>query len=289
MNIVGITGAAGSGKDTLAEMIKNDGWERFAYADALKHICMDYLGLSYNDVYTQEGKLRYTEFWGVTNREILQKVGTDAMRNGFCKNVWIKIAELKLKDMLAAGKKVIVTDVRFDNEAELIEKLGGCVIKIVRNINHNGLTEKELAHDSEKGISNTLISFEIFNNLSKEDLKIEFNTKLLDFENRFEDIYASMKKQDSNGNIRKYIHQCKKFMKYIPRNFMLTKQGKVRFEWFDNYNGTFIGLIANLEKETMQFYVAKNKNIVESNELIISKDNFDFINEKIAGELYGNN
>lgn len=289
MNIIGITGAAGSGKDTLAEMIKDDGWERFAYADALKHICMDYLGLSYNDAYTQEGKLRYNDFWGMTNREILQKIGTEAMRNGFCKDVWIKIAELKLKDMLDKGKKIIVTDVRFDNEAELIEKLGGCVIKIVRNINHNGLSEKEQAHPSEMGISDHLISFKILNNLSKNDLKIEFKTKLLDFENRFEDIYKSMQQQDSNGVIRKYINQCKKFLNYIPKNFSITKLGKIRFEWMDNYNGTFIGLISDLEKDTMQFYIAKNKNIIESNDLIINKDNFDFINEKISGELYGKN
>ena len=155
--LIGLTGFAGSGKDTLYEMIKSDGWERFAYADALKNICIDYLGLSYEDVYTQEGKVKYNEFWGMTNREILQKVGTEAFRNGFHKDTWIKIAEIKLNSFLKSGKNVIVTDVRFDNEAILIKKLGGKVFNIVREVETN-LTAKELIHASESGISDNLLS-----------------------------------------------------------------------------------------------------------------------------------
>lgn len=284
MNIVGITGSAGSGKDTLADMIKSDGWERFAYADALKHICMDYLGLSYNDAYTQEGKTKFNEFWGMTNREILQKVGTDAMRNGFCKDVWIKIAELKLKEMLDSGKKVIVTDVRFDNEAELIESLGGCVAKIVRNVNI--LNNAEQSHVSEKGISDDLISFVIQNNLSKEDLKTEFNVKLLEFENKFTDIYNSLNNETFKDELKDFILKCKKFISVIPNSFTRTQSNNVRFEWFnDNFNKTCV-LITNFNEKTLNFTMFKNRDVIDSWSLDNNKKDFDFINGKLVN--YGN-
>lgn len=286
MNIVGITGAAGSGKDTLAEMIKNDGWERLAYADALKHVCMDYLGLSYDDVYTQEGKAKFNEFWGMTNREILQKVGTDAMRNGFHKNVWIKIAELKLKEMLSSGKKVIVTDVRFDNEAELIESLGGCVAKIVRN-NENGLSNVEQAHASERGIDDKYVSFVIKNDLSKELLKTEFYVKLSEFENRFSEIWKSLDTADTfRKELGNFIWNCKKFLKYEPKVFIRTESKNVRFEWFNSNFDTVLVLITKFQENKMKFSVTKNDEIVEATELMMCKDNFDFLNEKLDEEKW---
>ena len=286
MNIIGITGAAGSGKDTLAELIRNDGWEKLAYADALKHICIDYLGLSYDDAYTQEGKARFNEFWGMTNREILQKVGTDAMRNGFHKNVWIKIAELKLKDMLSSGKKVIVTDVRFDNEAELIESLGGCVARIIRN-NENGLSNKEQAHASERGIDDKYVSFIVKNDLSKELLKTEFYVKLSEFENRFSEILKSLDTSDTfKKEFGDFIWDCKKFLKYEPKAFIRTENKNVRFEWFGSNFDVVLILITKFQENKMRFSVVKNDEIVESTELMICKDNFDFINEKLEEEKW---
>lgn len=286
MNIIGITGAAGAGKDTLAELIGVDGWVRFAYADALKQICIDYLGLSYDDAYTQNGKTRFNEFWGMTNREILQKVGTDAMRNGFHKDVWIKIAELRLKNILDSGAKVIVTDVRFDNEAELIEKLGGCVIKITRN-SISELTEKEKTHASERGIDDKYISFTIKNNMSKDDLKTEFYVKFIEFINRFEDVKIALQSDKSAliENINSFIWKCKKFLRYTPKVFVAAGNGNVRFEWFDSGFDTVIVIITNFEKDTMTFTVSKQGEIIEADELFISKENFDFVNEKI-GELW---
>ena len=124
INLVGLTGLAGCGKDTLAEMVSNKGWVRVAYADALKDMCIDYLGLSKEDVYTQEGKVKYNEFWGMTNREILQKVGTDAMRTGFHSDVWIKIAQLKIQKLLEAEIQTsILRSQNLINNDKTIEKV----------------------------------------------------------------------------------------------------------------------------------------------------------------------
>lgn len=182
VNLVGLAGAAGAGKDTLATLMVVDNWEHTAFADPLKDICIRHLGLSRDDVYTQDGKMRRNKFWGMTNREILQKVGTEAMRNGFDKDVWVKIMELKLTDMLMRGGKVIVTDCRFDNEAELIWRLGGVMVNVVRSKGAGSpLTKSESGHSSESGIRRNLIGFEVSNDREVEHLRPEFKGRLETF------------------------------------------------------------------------------------------------------------
>ena len=182
IRLVGLAGAAGAGKDTLATLMVTDNWEHVAFADPLKDICIRHLGLSRDDVYTQDGKMRRNKFWGMTNREILQKVGTEAMRNGFDKDVWVKILELKLTGILMRGGKVIVTDCRFDNEAELIWRLGGVMANVVRGKGAGSpLTASESSHPSESGIRRNLIGFEVSNDREVEHLRPEFKGRLETF------------------------------------------------------------------------------------------------------------
>ena len=49
----------------------------------------------------------------MTNREIMQKVGTDAMRKGFCFDVWVKVTENIL--LKYPNQNFIIPDIRFDN------------------------------------------------------------------------------------------------------------------------------------------------------------------------------
>lgn len=174
IRLVGLVGLAGCGKDTLASQIESDGWIRVAFADALKDMCVEFLGLSHDDAYTQEGKMRFNEFWDMTNREILQRVGTEAFRNGFHRDTWVKIAELKIRRLLAEGGKVVVTDCRFDNEAEMVARLGGVVLRVVRNGMKSTLSSSEQSHASEKGVSNEYIDGIVSNDRSISDLKDAF-------------------------------------------------------------------------------------------------------------------
>lgn len=175
VSLVGLTGKAGCGKDTLAAAAK---WSRAAFADSLKEMCVTFLGLTNDMAYTQEGKAQFNPFWGMTNREILQRVGTEAMRNGFHKDVWVKILEIRIKAMLAEGKRVIVTDCRFDNEAEMIRRLGGVVFEIERPNTSVVLNSGESGHPSERGIRRDLISGVIRNDGTVDDLLERFNSLL---------------------------------------------------------------------------------------------------------------
>lgn len=254
IKLIGLVGAAGSGKDTVADLLKEYNWEKFAFAKALKDMCIEYLGLSYDDAYTQEGKMKFNEFWGMTNREILQKVGTDAFRNGFHHDTWVKIAELKIQKLLNEGKKVIVTDCRFDNEAELIEKLGGIVMKVERKNYENNLSSSEKTHASEKGVDNKYIARTILNDRNIDMLKREAYEKLRDFETSHEYIVDSIK---DNNRIDKqlgetFILMTKKFWNcYVNCLFPRDDNKNIRIEWINSkiYNSFLItnGLENNIE------------------------------------------
>ena len=178
VRLIGLVGKAGSGKDTLADEIAADGWEKVAFADSLKRMCIDYLGLSHDDAYTQEGKMRMNPHWGMTNRTILQKVGTDAMRNGFDKDVWVKILQIRIRRMLDEGRKVVITDCRFDNEAQMVEDMGGLVVEVVRYSQSKNLSSVEQQHASEEPVSRRYVAFTVDNNGEVSRLRSLFAVEL---------------------------------------------------------------------------------------------------------------
>lgn len=235
IRLIGLVGKAGSGKDTLADEIASFGWEKVAFADSLKRLCMDYLGLSYEDAYTQEGKKRMNKDWGMTNREILQKVGTDAMRDGFDKDVWVKIAKLKIRRMLDEGRKVVVTDCRFDNEAQLIEDLGGIVAEVVRDDASSNLTASEKQHASEQPVDRKYVAFTVDNNRSKERLRETFNAQLALFSNQWSLILDKLTIAVETGGMdggtaSRILLELKKFLRIKPQAVFVV-DGAVRLEW----------------------------------------------------------
>ena len=149
ITIIGITGKMMSGKDTLANFLhfsfSNSRITWFAYP--MKQMMIDYFGFTEHDVYDTEGKKRYNSFWGMTNREALQRIGTDCFRNNFHRDTWLKTMEVNIIQDLK--QLIIIPDVRFPNEAQMINTLGGVVIKLERP---NNVTDKYTQHTSETSI-----------------------------------------------------------------------------------------------------------------------------------------
>lgn len=92
--IIGISGKIGSGKDTLAQMIQDlqpeMNWQVKKFAGKLKAAATLITGVPVEKWEEQEFKKQYMgDEWGMTYREFLQRLGTDAMRNGLHTNVWV--------------------------------------------------------------------------------------------------------------------------------------------------------------------------------------------------------
>lgn len=134
--LVGMVGFAGAGKDTVADILTDDGWTRIAFADVLREALyrLDPLIPCGSQVH----RLSYLVDrmgWDRVKREmgeprpLLQRLGTEAGRDLLGENVWV---DAGMEKAAAVDGPVIVTDVRFENELAAIRQRGGTVVYISR-------------------------------------------------------------------------------------------------------------------------------------------------------------
>ena len=151
MKLIGITGKARSGKDSAAKYLWTQyGFSRIAFADPLKEAAQAMFGLSDRQAWDDELKEVVIPHWNMAPRQMFQKEGTEAGRNVFGGDLWIKRFMLTY-NLLKDTDDIIVPDVRFDNEAEALRSLGGIIIEVRRG--QAGLSGSAGAHVSESGLS----------------------------------------------------------------------------------------------------------------------------------------
>jgi hypothetical protein len=161
--IIGLCGRAGSGKDTFANAVEGDK-EVLAFVKPLKDAAAALFALSHEQLYDPLLKEVVVDDWGKSPREILQWMGTDIIRNQLDASFFIKHMQRRINQ--STKNLIIVTDVRFANEAMLIKSLGGIIIHISRNSANTPIT-----HASEQPIPIELIDSVVFNNDTKEEFE----------------------------------------------------------------------------------------------------------------------
>lgn len=170
--VIGFTGYAQSGKDTAAQFLVEKGFKRLAFADilrtslyALNPIVLGKYGLltelRVRDIVDRHGwdyaKTQYPEI-----RELLQRLGTEVGRDLYGENFWVE----RVTKQIHGSDRVVITDVRFDNEEAAVHNLGGKVFRIVRP----GNTAANL-HASEQRIDRLFVDGVIPNNGSLEEYR----------------------------------------------------------------------------------------------------------------------
>jgi hypothetical protein len=237
MALIGISGKAGSGKDTVGKIIQyliteykiensnihpttfeqfcddkyNElfgycDWKVVKFASKLKQIVSILTGIPVEDLEKQEVKDRVLgKEWDrvtfnpfgknsdeirkqITVRQLLQEVGTDAMRNVIHPNIWVNALfadykkpiiasmsdsqiEQKIKEGNFSYPNWIITDLRFPNELEAIKQKGGITIRIHRDLHKGNAHIAPIPHISETSLDHiTDWDYVIDNNGSIEDL-----------------------------------------------------------------------------------------------------------------------
>ena len=134
--LIGLAGPAGSGKDTVAESISSHGTTiRIAFAAPLKAACQHLFDLSEAQLHDRDAKERLDTRWGLSPRQLFQRVGTDVLRR-VDEEVFLKTATTRIRAALRSrADYVVVTDCRFENEAERVRDLGGRVWHLTRPAN----------------------------------------------------------------------------------------------------------------------------------------------------------
>lgn len=167
--LIGITGLARSGKDSFGNiLVSKHGFKRTAFANALKtavaYIANEDTTLYFDD----ETKELYTEALDTTRRMALQKVGS-AVRLALGPDTWVRRV---IRAWEAQGcPPTVITDVRYENEAEAIRSRGGIIVRVVRP--GSGLTGEAAQHESEMRLADNLVDIEIVNDGTLSELAFE--------------------------------------------------------------------------------------------------------------------
>ncbi len=163
--IIGICGKKFHGKSTIAKYFVDRGFIELTFAESLKKICKEIFNLSDEQLY---GNLKeeIDIYWNMTPRQILQKVGTDLFRVHFDNDIWVKSIDKKIQ-LYKDTHNIVISDVRFLNEYNLIKSYDGIIINVVRDINTQDM------HISENSLSDIVFDYNIDNNGSIDDLYIK--------------------------------------------------------------------------------------------------------------------
>lgn len=144
MELIGLTGLAGSGKDTVGQYLNEKyGFNPISFADTLKD-CLslifgwDRTKLEGRTPKDREWREQVDQWWAeklnishFTPRFAMTNFGTDTMRNHFHDQIWVLATERKIAES-GANSRIVITDVRFPNEMTLVRSLGGSVYRIKR-------------------------------------------------------------------------------------------------------------------------------------------------------------
>ena len=188
--VIGISGKAGSGKDTLGKYLCEEyRCLHYYFAKPLKEGAKIMFALTDDQIANKEVPI---EPWGLSPRKIWQLLGTEVGR-GIDPAIWIKNAEMFIHKH--PGRTVIITDVRFDNEAIFIRNRGGVVINIVRE--QQDIIENR--HSSEGGLRPENIDLTIHNIGSIEDMCNEV-TDMIQADDAYKDCCVKQI-YDKGGNV----------------------------------------------------------------------------------------
>jgi hypothetical protein len=161
--IIGLIGYAQSGKDTVAKiLVDNYGYKRIAFADKIREFLYetgpDYIKYLVDEIGWEKAKQNRTV------REMLQTTGVGA-RNVFGEDFWINQAFSGLRDL----DNVVITDVRFTNEADYLKSYPGSQLW---RVERNGVKAVN-SHVSETQLDNyPFIDQTFVNNGTIADLEV---------------------------------------------------------------------------------------------------------------------
>lgn len=169
-SIIGLAGQARVGKDTAAALIlqQTRGY-RYSFAEPIRQM-LKALGVDMSLPYWMENKEETIPWLGVSPRRLMQTLGTEWGREMISDRIWLQMAEHVLRQN---GPGMVITDVRFDNEAEWVRENGGIVVHVRR-----GAAPKVEAHASEAGVRVVDGDFVVYNNGTIADLENELKEVL---------------------------------------------------------------------------------------------------------------
>ena len=134
--LIGLTGYAGTGKDTVRSLLEQDhDFDGIAFADPVRDMLrslLDSMEIPRDWMIERELKEREIPGLGLSYRHMAQTLATEWGRS-LKSGLWLDIAAAKVRMYSQYGNPgVVISDVRFANEAEWIKAQGGLIWRIIR-------------------------------------------------------------------------------------------------------------------------------------------------------------
>lgn len=133
MKIIALCGAKGSGKDhfykTLATKYIHEDIRKVAFADPIREQVQHIFGLANEREYDQFKRTTIT--WQdsrIGGRHVVREIGM--LMRAYSINQFTQAAKMKM--FMSPTSTWCITDLRFENEIQEIESLGGVIVKIKR-------------------------------------------------------------------------------------------------------------------------------------------------------------
>lgn len=160
--IIGLSGRARSGKTTVAEILEKYGFVHMSFAHHIR-LFITQLAVSVDPRFQLERDKNKPLWWAdnKTPRYLMQTVGTEWGRQLINPELWVQHLIARVQVPHYAHRHIVISDVRFDNEAKAIIEAGGIVVNVSRESADAVLSE----HVSEAGISPELIGAHLYNNV----------------------------------------------------------------------------------------------------------------------------
>ncbi|WP_313196198.1 hypothetical protein [Shinella zoogloeoides] len=169
--------AAQMGKSTATRLLKEGlGYRNVKFADPLKAMTrcfLEQIGVppdqleDFVEGHRKEEPLTEYGFDGLTTRKIMQTLGKEWGRDQIDPNLWTTIAARKARSIMSDGDRVVIDDMRFPNEYDLVKNMGGeawCVYNPRVEIPVSG-------HQSEGLLANHAFDKALINDGTIEDLE----------------------------------------------------------------------------------------------------------------------
>lgn len=168
--LIGLVGRKRSGKSSIGSHLTSEhGFVELAFAASLKERALELdpmigvVGMSLDALVTHVG-------WDVAKaipevRKFLQGLGQTLREVD--PDYWVNDLRFALAGTLDDGHNVVVTDVRHQNELDLIKSLDGVLVKVTRP----GLDALTDTHVSETSVDGLECDFEVENSGTLEDLR----------------------------------------------------------------------------------------------------------------------
>lgn len=159
--VVAFYGYAGSGKSSCARVLQEDGYRHVPFADALKSMLL-VLGLTHDQVWGDQKETPYDLLCGKTPRHAMQTLGTEWGRDLIGEDLWINAWKRSVEDY----QHVVVDDLRFPNEYELLRRMDAHIVRVVRRS-----VIPIVGHVSEAHVESMRPDFTIQNDGTLEELE----------------------------------------------------------------------------------------------------------------------